>query len=66
MVVQSTVLGLRNLIVPKLRLKTDQVGLKPSGILEQRFLALSFASIIPNWFLAIFSFLHPVFPVNEQ
>lgn len=29
--VQSIVLGFRNLIVPKLRLKTDQVGLKPSG-----------------------------------
>lgn len=35
MVAHSTVLGLRNLIAPKLRLKADQVGLKPSGILKQ-------------------------------
>lgn len=35
--VQTSVFGLRNLIVPKLRLKTDQVGFKPSVTLEQRF-----------------------------
>lgn len=35
MVARRAVLGLRNLIVPKLKLKADQVGLKPSGILKQ-------------------------------
>lgn len=64
--VQGIVLGLRSLIVPKLRLKADQVGSKPSGILEQRFLTLSSANIFPNCFLAIPSILHPVFPVSEQ
>lgn len=47
--VQSIVLGLRNLIVPQLRLKTDQVGSKPSGIHSGTEIPRSvLANIFPN------------------